>query len=1606
MGKRMMRLLALATLLALLVPPGAAGAPGNIAMASSGRAPAETWVVNNTYDESGTCTLQFCSLRQAIAAANNRVPDTIIFDIPTDDPGYSPRTGQWTIHLGSPLPVLSGSDSLAIDATSLGEPGNCQSYVIIDATGIPYGLEVTGANKTLSGLVLKNAQSYGLYIRGSSAQNNQLTCSYVVSNAVDGVRIGDGANGNSIGSASASLPNVIALNGEDGIEITGSAHDNTVTNNRIGTNEAGTSAWANGGYGVRVSGDAMANTIGLAESGGGNLISSNGLGGILISGSGTRDNVVQYNTIGTNAGGTAALGSQQDGVVISSAPDNTIGPGNLISGHNRDGVRIEGGQATGNVVKGNLVGTDAAGASRVSNKRLGILLQSEAHHNTIGMDADGNVISGNGYNGDYAMYGGVGIVGSNFNTLCNNSIGTTAGRSGSLPNAGPGVWLSGYAQENSIGQGLAPTQSNCANTVAWNEGDGIYVYGQGTVHNPIGRNSIHDNQGLGIHNESGGNEELPPPDVSRYSVSPVGGVELEATACPGCTVLVYSDDGGEGRTYEGSGTAHATTGRFSWSGTPTEAAFTLVNTDAYSNTSEFSAALARLRLSIDDALPGVVVNKVAGDADTPAGQTIVEVVAEVTSWDPSLKDDVDVLVTIPGNLFGSPVRVFVRDQAGDSDGTTVGWTNLGSGAYRADDVDLLLAGSIYRRRVVLRFQIPNATSPQNVYVQGQIQVPGRAIREPDDTATVRIVQPGKLQAIIVANRRLLYQNYAANDVTTLLNRLYTEAQGPTASHSPPAAIYYVDAYSSTVRNWNNTTVSYASEAVANTVANGIDDLIEDWHEDATQYVNVLGFQFPIAWPRYLLIVGDDDSLPFYRYNDPSDDEGIDLFDCDGNPANGKEHAGWCVDSNANPAIRATDADYLFTDNPYADVWGNDWQMGDVELWVGRLLGDSAADMRSLLDQGVSWNNGQRGGVVMASVDGWELGLEPHVSGSGHIADLYDVTALLRGKGFQVRNDDNPTSEVRTIDVMSPFEGGDASWNTNFRNAANNASGMDLFFIGGHDSYNSASIPGSNFTPADTCAAATCDYNRFDDDHPIAMIVGCHGGLPVPNAGGLGGVNDCMARDLVHEGASAFIGATGFSYGSPNDLHVCTWGERLMQRFFGQLVKPPGGNSMTIGKGLAEAKRDYVFGQGSNNALDRKTVTEYNIYGVPWAFVYYPSPSATALAAAETEERAFTIADGPVAAAASAGTYSRNFTVDIAGYTAETETQGGIVYNLLSVQGGELAIAADAPILPYVRAYTLTLPLGGSVTDVQIVDEAHSSVGPYNIPIAQVEPWTEGGLTYTTTTDIAYPYPTDLVQWQATGAGVLFTFFPIQHNPTTDATTFFNYLEVRVTYEAPSSIAVTDFSTDKTHYRPGETVHTSAIVWNVGNADVTLIATLTIEDTLGGTVGSQSSGAFSVPPGGSHGLALGWTGVLPSGSYQAIVTVRSNDVVVGGASAGFQVVDGQITALVVPNVLVPGQEANFQVTFANYRAGQVTADVQLSVYDGHGLPVADLPPQPMLVGAGAEGTVGFVWDSEGAGSGNYMAVATVNVGSQAYGPAQQDFQVASRIYLPIVLRNHP
>ena len=117
-----------------------------------------------------------------------------------------------------------------------------------------------------------------------------------------------------------------------------------------------------------------------------NVISGSGYDAVNIDGSGTDDNVVAGNFIGTNAAGTAGLGNggagSGDGVIVTeNAASNWIGvnpvsggpenadQGNLISANTYAGIQLYYG-STGTVVAGNLIGTDLTGSNAIGNAEV------------------------------------------------------------------------------------------------------------------------------------------------------------------------------------------------------------------------------------------------------------------------------------------------------------------------------------------------------------------------------------------------------------------------------------------------------------------------------------------------------------------------------------------------------------------------------------------------------------------------------------------------------------------------------------------------------------------------------------------------------------------------------------------------------------------------------------------------------------------------------------------------------------------------------------------------------------------------------------------------------------------------------------------------------------------------------------------------------------------------------------------------------------------------------------------------------------------------------------------------------------------------------------
>jgi CSLREA domain-containing protein len=201
-----------------------------------------------------------------------------------------------------------------------------------------------------------------------------------------------------------------------------------------------------------------------------------GYGGVGILNGGS--NVVQGNTIGTDATGTTAAPNLY-GVIITNSNGNQIGGqtaglGNVISGNDNDGVNIYG-SSFNNHIEGNRIGTNAAGTALLGNKDKGIKI--ELSSNTL---ISGNTIAGNGNPitgktaGVYIKAAGTG------NNLVNNRI---------YSNVGLGIDLTASGQQIDPPDGVTPNDlgdgdggpNNLQNypvlTSAFVDASGITIYG-------------------------------------------------------------------------------------------------------------------------------------------------------------------------------------------------------------------------------------------------------------------------------------------------------------------------------------------------------------------------------------------------------------------------------------------------------------------------------------------------------------------------------------------------------------------------------------------------------------------------------------------------------------------------------------------------------------------------------------------------------------------------------------------------------------------------------------------------------------------------------------------------------------------------------------------------------------------------------------------------------------------------------------------------------------------------------------------------------------------------------------------------------------------------
>ena len=498
----------------------------------------QTYIVNDSSDPgTGGCTFSECTFREALEAANSDAAvDTILFDIA--------GAGAHTI---TPVTALPGIEqTVVIDGYS--QPGalparmDTTATLLIELNGEnapadAFGLDVRANDVEIYGLVINRFALTGIVFDG--VMGGIVSGCYIGVDLAGEVALPNGdrdADGIAydgiwifqsaqilIGGDQPAHRNVISGNAFSGIYISeGRATENSIAGNYIGTDATGMTAIGNAEVGIFLQ-NSPGNQIGGSQPGEGNLISGNGLEGIVlldvIDIEGTAgQTTIQGNWIGLNAAGSGALPNEDAGIAVLTS-DNLIGGDsvsarNVISGNGSFGILVaelpDERQASGNILQGNYVGPDVVGMTGIGNGSHGIQIE-EASDNTIANNLVGA-----------SAFAGIRIIDTNNgddipanNIISGNIIGLTSDREGLIPNGEDGIALNG-GENNQVGG----DQEGDSNFISGNTFAGIYIT-DGAQFNRVEGNRI----GLYPLDGSGGNQDAGI-DLFMANDNTIGGVTM------------------------------------------------------------------------------------------------------------------------------------------------------------------------------------------------------------------------------------------------------------------------------------------------------------------------------------------------------------------------------------------------------------------------------------------------------------------------------------------------------------------------------------------------------------------------------------------------------------------------------------------------------------------------------------------------------------------------------------------------------------------------------------------------------------------------------------------------------------------------------------------------------------------------------------------------------------------------------------------------------------------------------------------------------------------------------------------------------------------------
>ncbi|MBN2382887.1 IPT/TIG domain-containing protein [bacterium] len=317
--------------------------------------------------------------------------------------------------------------------------------------------------------------------------------------------------------------------------------------------------------------------------------------------------------------------------------------------------------------------------------------------------------------------------------------------------------------------------------------------------------------------------------------------------------------------------------------------------------------------------------------------------------------------------------------------------------------------------------------------------------------------------------------------------------------------------------------------------------------------------------RYIILVGDDQQIPFYRMPD-----GTSIYPESQYP----DQVGLDTGSTVGSAIALN---YFLTDNYYAesgpelsDLPGD----GSVylnDLAIGRLV-ETPDQMIELMNIYLS-HDGQ---VNLTAITDRVL-----VTGFDF---LYDSACVLYQEFLGQETTDFLLDDPEDLGLVCP----DLTYSdSDLGNQLFSTSPPQLALVNTHaNHYGWAASDLSLLTAVEMNAPP---YDAYNLNGTIVYSSGCHSGLPVP-------LSDPNPLDLPEvlstKGVLAYIGNTGYGWGIKHGRGLT---EKLIEKISGEILTV---DSLSIGNALAEAKRDYYLETNRYDVFDEKVLHELTLFGIP------------------------------------------------------------------------------------------------------------------------------------------------------------------------------------------------------------------------------------------------------------------------------------------------------------------------------------------------------------------------------------------------------------------------